>query len=241
MNIILLHEDDFISPTCVRLSDHRLTHILKVIRAKEGDTLKVGRLNGKLGSGLIEQLDSDSCQLAVTLEQAPPPATPITLVLALSRPKMMRRIYRMAAEFGLKELYVINSYKTEKSFWQSPVVEADTVHRYLLEGLEQCVDTVLPTVHFKPRFKPFVEDELPAIATGKRALVAHPGDHAPCPIAVKEPMILAIGPEGGFIPYEVDKLVEAGFETVSLGPRILRVENAVSTLTARLYDGACDR
>ncbi|CAH0991396.1 hypothetical protein SIN8267_01500 [Sinobacterium norvegicum] len=238
MNIILLSPDDYINDNTVQLVDDRLTHINKVIRAQPGDRLRVGLINGKIGYGIINNVDKTLCSLTVKLDQEPPPATPITLVLALSRPKMMRRIYRMAAEYGLKDIYIINSYKTEKSFWQSPVVEQQSVHKYLLQGLEQSVDTVLPSVTFKKYFKPFIEDELATLAAGKKALVAHPGNHPPCPIAVKQPMILAIGPEGGFIPYEVEKLNQAGFDTVSLGPRILRVENAVSTLVARLFDGA---
>jgi RsmE family RNA methyltransferase len=45
---------------------------------------------------------------------------------------------------------------------------------------------------------------------------------------------LAIGPEGGFIPYEIDMLKAAGFEDVSFGERILRVEHAVAALVGRI-------
>ncbi|MDB2481016.1 16S rRNA (uracil(1498)-N(3))-methyltransferase, partial [Porticoccaceae bacterium] len=40
---------------------------------------------------------------------------------------------------------------------------------------------------------------------------------------------------GGFIPYEIDKLNQVGFESVHLGQRILRVENAVPALVSRLF------
>ena len=45
---------------------------------------------------------------------------------------------------------------------------------------------------------------------------------------------VAIGPEGGFIPYEIEKLSECGFQSFSLGPRILRVETAVPVILSRL-------
>ena len=48
-------------------------------------------------------------------------------------------------------------------------------------------------------------------------------------------MTLAIGPEGGWIPYEVELLQKAGLQPVQLGQRILRVENAVPALLARLF------
>ena len=105
----------------------------------------------------------------------------------------------------------------------------------LLQGLAQSRDTRLPRVLLQHRFKPFVEDQLPHLLAGREALLAHPGDYPDCPRGLQEPALVAVGPEGGFIPYEVDKLSAAGCRPVQMGPRILRVENAVSSLLARLY------
>jgi RsmE family RNA methyltransferase len=65
--------------------------------------------------------------------------------------------------------------------------------------------------------------------------VAHPGGAATCPRDVRGPATLAMGPEGGFVPYEIDKLVSLGFTPVSLGERVLNVETAVPSLVSRLF------
>ena len=108
-----------------------------------------------------------------------------------------------------------------------------TIIPVLIQGLEQCKDTVLPEVAYYRGFKPFVEDVFPGLAEGRIGLLAHPGDHSS---EIGEPgtqSVVVIGPEGGFIPYEVEKFREAGCSTITLGPRILRVENAVNTLLGR--------
>ena len=130
----------------------------------------------------------------------------------------------------------MNSYRVEKSFWQSPWLSDEKIHEQLILGLEQCRDTLLPEVIQEKRFKPFVEDHLPAMMEGKKGLVAHPVGGNRCPHQVNDAVVLAIGPEGGFIPYEVEKLEEAGFERVHLGSRILRVETAVTAIVSKLYD-----
>ena len=141
----------------------------------------------------------------------------------------------MIAELGVESLHLINSYRVEKSYWQTPVLDPEVIEDYFLEGLSQSRDTVVPTIESHQRFKPFAEDTLPRLMDGRRALLAHPGNYPPAPSDGQEPTLLVVGPEGGFIPYEVERLEEAGCQTISLGPRILRVENAVATLVAQLF------
>ena len=92
-------------------------------------------------------------------------------------------------------------------------------------------------MYLKKLFKPFVEDELPSIAQGTRAIIAHPY----CNINIKEEnaqkndITLAIGPEGGFTDYEIDKFIETGFTPVNMGERIFKVETALTYMTGHLF------
>ncbi|MAD00066.1 16S rRNA (uracil(1498)-N(3))-methyltransferase [Pseudomonas abyssi] len=235
MNLLLLEDSDFIDPQHVRLTGRRLTHMQDIQHVSSGDSLRVGRINGLMGQGQVLELDRDHALLAVELNETPPAKLPLTLLLAMPRPKMFRRILQHCATLGVPEIILLNSVRVEKSFWQTPFLQPEVIRENLLLGLEQARDTVLPTVRIEKRFKPFVEDQLPAIINDQLALVAHPGDYPACPRGIDQPLTLAIGPEGGWIPYEVDKLIEAGMQPVQLGERILRVETAVTALLARLF------
>jgi 16S rRNA (uracil1498-N3)-methyltransferase len=236
MNIILLSPPDLITDNRACITNPRqLEHIRNIHGAVLGDQLKVGLIDGNQGTGIISQFDDDAIYLDLNLEQSPPSALPLTLVLGLPRPKMMRRILQTIATLGVKQLHLINSYRVEKSYWQTPFLRPDYIRDQLVLGLEQGVDTRLPQVHLHKRFKPFVEDELPAIITNTRALVAHPYTPNICPSQIDYSLTLAVGPEGGFIPYEIDLLEKCGFEAVHLGERIMRVETAVPYLLGRLF------
>ncbi|MDP4651237.1 MAG: 16S rRNA (uracil(1498)-N(3))-methyltransferase [Haliea sp.] len=233
MNLLLFNAGECASNGELRVTGRRAQHLRQVLQAKAGDTLQVGEVNGLMGSAELTALDQHSATLQVTLLHAAPPKLPITLLLALPRPKMLRRILRMVAEFGVRDIHLINSYRVEKSYWQTPVLATDTVQDALLQGLEQARDTVLPTLTLHTRFKPFVEDQLPALIEGRNALLAHPGKAPLAPTGLRTDTVFIVGPEGGFIPYEVEKLLAAGCRQVSLGDRILRVENAVAALLTR--------
>ena len=235
MNLILLRPEDYIAPRHARLNDQRARHIREVLGASAGASVKVGDVDGLIGSAEILRSDASAMELSVSLVRQPPPKLPLTIVLALPRPKMLRRIIRSAAEFGVQRLILLNTYKVEKSYWQTPVLAPEIIRDYLIDGLQQSGDTVLPSISCEQRFKPFVEDRLPALAAGSVGLVAHPGGTLPCPVALNQPCTLAIGPEGGFTAYEVEKLETAGLRPVHIGARILRVENALTMLTARLF------
>ena len=235
MNLLLLEEADFIAADRVVLRDRRLTHMQEVHRSEVGDSLRVGRINGLMGSAELLRLDAGEAELRVILDQLPPAKLPLTLVLALPRPKMLRRVFQTVATMGVSKVILVNSYRVEKSFWQTPFLEPQAIRENLILGLEQARDTVLPEIIIEKRFKPFVEDRLPAITEGTLGLVGHPGHYPPCPRALSEPVTLAIGPEGGWIPYEIDLLAKSGLQPVQLGERILRVETAVTALLARLF------
>lgn len=235
MNLLLLEDADFVATDRVVLAGRRLKHLQEVHRAAVGDSLRVGRLSGLMGSGTLLELTEQHAALQVSLDEPPPAKLPLTLLLALPRPKMLKRVLQTVSAMGVPRLILLNSYRVEKSFWQTPFLAPEALREQLILGLEQARDTVLPEVLIEKRFKPFVEDQLPGIATGSLGLVGHPGDFPACPRAVEQPVTLAIGPEGGWIPYEVDKLREAGLAPVQLGERILRVETAVPALLARLF------
>ena len=235
MNLLLLDDADFVAADRVILRDRRLTHLQEVHRAESGDNLRVGRLGGLMGEGRLLRLEANEAELQVRFDQHPPAKLPLTLLLALPRPKMLRRVLQTVAAMGVPRLVLLNSYRVEKSFWQTPFLDPEAIREQLILGLEQARDTVLPEVIIEKRFKPFVEDRLPALVAGSLGLIGHPGPWPDCPRALSEPVTLAIGPEGGWIPYEVEKLREAGLNPVQLGERILRVETAVTALLARLF------
>ena len=234
MNLLLISEDQCNDPI-VTVSGRQLEHLLSVQRAQVGDSVRIGRLNGLMGCGIIKTLNADLATLEINLDTPSPAAVPLTLILALPRPKMLRRTLQTIAAMGIKTLYLVNSSRVEKSFWQTPMLRPEALQEQLVLGLEQARDTIIPKIYLRKLFKPFVEDELGRIIAGSRALVAHPATVAPCPIDCQTSVTLAVGPEGGFIPYEVEKLNEIGFESVHLGPRILRVETAVPALISRLF------
>lgn len=234
MNLLLLFDEDFIAPDRARLAGRRLAHAREVLGAKPGDTLKVGRLGGRMGLGRIVKLDDEALELDLDLDQDPPPKSPLTLLLALPRPKVLDRCLQSAAALGVARIVLLNAWRVEKAYWASPKLEADHLKTQLLLGLEQARDTVLPELHLARLLVPFLETDLQAFEKGARRLIAHPGATIPCPRGLDTPTILALGPEGGWIAAELESFARAGFEPVSMGPRVLRTETALAALVGRL-------
>lgn len=231
MNLILLFPEDFISDSEVRLAGRRLAHVTSVHRAGIGDSLAVGLAGGGLGRGEVTHLDREALEMKVTIDGAPPQPLDVTLVLALPRPKVLNRVIASATSLGVKRIYLINAWRVEKSYWKSPRLSEENLLMQRILGLEQAKDTILPSIELRRFFRPFVEEELPAIVAGGRAFVAHPGGtETP---AARGRVTIAIGPEGGFIAEEITSLERIGFATMSLGERILRVETAVAVALAR--------
>ena len=235
MNLMLLEKKDFTGPDRVMISGRRFDHVKKVLQAKTDETLSCGLVNGNMGTGRIIAVYPDFLEMDVSLDRTPPQPLPLTLILALPRPKMLKRIIESITSLGVKEIYLVNSWRVEKSFWQSPILEAGELEKYLRLGLEQARDTMMPRIYQKRFFTKFVKEELPVIGKNSFCITAHPKTSNICPMGVNKKTSLVIGPEGGFIDLEIKTLEESGFKTYSIGQRILRVETATTFLISRLF------
>lgn len=238
MNILLFNEAELQNSTLL-LNGRRAKHIRKILRSECGDQLKAGQINGPLARATILEISPKRVTLQIKLSDKTVPRPKTGLILALPRPIMLKRILSQAASLGVNHIYLINSKRVEKSFFHASILEKNNLFTHLLHGLEQAGDTLLPKISIHPRFKPFVEDLLPAIDQDSPArLVAHPEAAALLPEQVKTPLrhraLLAIGPEGGWISYEVAKFQEQGFLPFSMGPRILKVDTAVVSLLSQI-------
>lgn len=240
MNLIILYPSDYITKGRVQLNDYRHKHVIDVLKANVGEQIRVGDLNGLMGLGSILVLTDEILEMSVICDVEPPQPAPLNLVLALPRPKVFKRILITATTLGIKRICLINSWRVDKSYWGSPSLAQDEINKQLVTGLEQARDTVLPVVTLHSRFKPFVEDELHHISGSGPCFVAHPHNGQPCPQfpahSPEQMVTVAVGPEGGFIEYEVDKLIECHFTPVEIGTRILRVETAVTKLASLLVE-----
>ena len=237
MNIVLLHQADWIADAVAVVRDHRAVHIRQVLRAQVGDRLRVGLLGGLCGQGVIEALDPSGVRLHVQLSEPPPPRHRFDIVLALPRPKMLRRILRQCAEFGVANLHLIQSARVEKSYWQSPLLQPARVGDALLAGLERSRDTIAPRVHLHRRFRPFVEDQLPGLCADRPCWLADRGSPRSLAEVPPGPALVMVGPEGGFVPFEVQLAESVQAQRVGLGERILSVDTALITVLAQALPG----
>jgi 16S rRNA (uracil1498-N3)-methyltransferase len=229
VNLLLLEPDELADDGTARLADRRARHVVEVLRAAPGETLRAGVVGGRMGEARVLAASATEVVLAPRLDEEPPPPSPVSLLLALPRPKILRKVLAATASMGVKRLVLVGSWRVEKSYWGSPLLAPAALRAELLLGLEQGRDTIVPEVILRRLFKPFVEDELAATFPDAARLLAHPASAPPlderAPAGAR--VALAIGPEGGWTAYEAAALAARGFAPFSLGPRVLRVDTAV--------------
>jgi 16S rRNA (uracil1498-N3)-methyltransferase len=234
MNVILFEPAEIGDEIRLGPSDRRARHILAVLRAVQGDEVRVGEIGGKLGRAVVHREGDGVRLVGVRLDHDPPPDPRLTLVIALPRPKVLNRVIASATSLGVKDFHLVNSWRVDKSYWKSPKLDPENLRCQSLAGLEQAGDTILPAIATHRFFRQFVESELDAIAGDSLRVVAHPRNAEECPHGIEGPVTLAIGPEGGFIDAELESLRAHEFSAVRIGPRVLRVETAVAAIIGRI-------
>ncbi len=237
MNLLLLFEDDRVDGTTFRVSGKRAQHVRQVLGAAPGRELRVGMLEGPFGTGRVLTATEDVAELECSFEGEPPPRPLVDLVLAVPRPKSLRKLLPEIAAMGVDRLVLLRTWRVARPYLTARVLDPAAYRPLLHDGMMQGRTTREPRVSVEPLFKPWVEDRAPALVDGALGLVAHPPAPRPLAgvrVAAAQRVALAVGPEGGFLPYEVEALERAGFAPVTMGERTLRVETACVALLAQV-------
>jgi len=236
VNLLLLDERDRIESHCVTLTDGRAAHVLNVLRATPGQTMRIGQLEGPFGTGTVVSVGEGRVTLRCEFDATTPPRPRIDILLALPRPKVMRRLWAQLAAIGVGQIILTNAERVERHYFDTHILSEATCRPLLIEGLQQARDTRLPAVSIHRQFRILIEDDLDGLSGDGIRLVADPSGVTSIASALEacgtQRVLLAIGPEGGWNSFELSLLVSHGFQLVGLGPRTLRVDTACTALLA---------
>jgi RsmE family RNA methyltransferase len=239
VNLILLEPEEAGAGGIATLTGTRADHMRTVLRVSPGQTVRIGVLDGPPGSATVMSMDEGAVTLRCAFEAAAPPAPAVDLLLALPRPKVMRRLWAQLAAIGVRRIMVTNAERVERHYFDTHVLEPACYRPLLIEGLQQARDTRMPIVTIHRRLKVLVEDQLDEIAGPGIRLVADADGPATIADMIAsgrdDRVLLAVGPEGGWNPFELALLERHGFIRIGMGARTLRSDTATIALLALVH------
>jgi RsmE family RNA methyltransferase len=240
VNLVILEPDEISDSGDVRLDGARGAHLVDVLRVAIGQQVRVGILDGAQGVGTVQSISGQTVALHCALEPTVPPEPRVDLLLALPRPKVMRRLWAQIAALGVGQIILTNAERVERNYFDTHVLAPECYRPLLIEGLQQARDTRLPRVSVHRQFKVLIEDDLDALVPGGLRLVAEPGAATPLGTLVRQcgagRVLLAVGPEGGWNGFETALLEAHGFRSAGMGPRTLRTDTACVALLALIHE-----
>ncbi|GBE58567.1 16S rRNA methyltransferase [Babesia ovata] len=256
MNLILVKRDDIREADghmYVDITDkRRIAHIRYVLKADVGKELKFGVVNSTLDSATVTAVDPKVITLRLSdafrchkLPQQPV----IDLVVGLPRPKSLDKLLQVkwacaghilmqyAASIGVARIKLVCSSRVELDYLKSHQLEPESIEHSLMLGMEQGVTTFMPDIQL---FKSMgaLQRDLDKSQYSLR-IIAHPGTPetlGSLQIVQHEsgPILVAIGPEGGWLESEVEFYENLGFKKFNIGERILRAEVAAVAILSQL-------
>jgi len=195
-------------------------------------------LDGSFGTGTVEAVNDGRVTMRCVFDADAPPRPRVDVLLALPRPKVLRRLWAQFAALGVGQIILTNASRVERDYFDAHVLLETCYRSLLIEGLQQARDTRLPRVSIHRQFRILVEDQLDALFPSGVRLVADPSGRTSIANALAgrdERVLLAIGPEGGWNEFELNLLAGHGFTRVGLGQRTLRVDTACIALLSQVH------
>jgi len=216
-------------------------HLSRVLRAQPGMEFDVVA-GGRAWLARIASIDRDSVHFILLQELETAPALPVTLLLSIFKFDRMEWAIEKAVELGCSRIVPVLAERTEKHLAQAAAKRVERWRRLALEAAKQSRRSNLPEIGEPTRLAAILTPEVPAsgpqepAAKPLRILLSETEEDQPLlrilqqsasEAAAPSGVLLAVGPEGGWTGGEIALFMRAGWHSVSLGPRILRVETAV--------------
>jgi 16S rRNA (uracil1498-N3)-methyltransferase len=240
VNVILLEPGDMSGPEVATLTGERAHHVIAVLNAAPGHAVRIGMIDGAFGTGIVTTMTDRTVFLRCAFEAELPPQPRVDLLLALPRPKVLRRLWAQLAALGVGQIILTNAERVERHYFDTHVITESSYRPLLIEGLQQARDTRLPKVTVHKRFRVLIEDDLATLFPVGRRVVAHPGpgktDAGLTTNDENERVLLGVGPEGGWNAFELELLAKHGFQRFDMGGRTLRTDTACIALLALIHN-----
>jgi RsmE family RNA methyltransferase len=236
VNLLLVEPADVGADGGVSVSGPRATHLAEVMKVAPGDDVRMGVIDGPVGVGRVLRAGPGVVELIFEKQSEIRPRPRVDLLLALPRPKVMKRLWAQLAAMGVGHILLTNAEKVERNYFDTHVLRESFYRPLLVEGLQQARDTRLPRVSVHRQFRKLIESDLPGLSDASARIVADPSASRSVAEAIRglevDRMLLAIGPEGGWNDFELSLLEQRGFVRAGMGPRPLRADTACIALLA---------
>lgn len=225
----------------VQLQGAEVHHLAHVLRARVGDEVTVFDGRGAEFLARIQRMDRSRVVLTVTdrREVDRELANSLTVGVSLPRGDRQKWLVEKLTELGVTRLVPLLAKRTVA---EPGAAAHDRLRRASIEASKQCGRNRL--LEIAAPVNP--ADYFASTPAASLRWIAHPGgeriplaslakhERSDASVATVAPSFLAIGPEGGFTDEELQVALQAGWQQVGLGPRILRIETAAVALAAML-------
>ena len=224
---------DLRAGTSCELPEEAAHHAANVLRIRPGDQVKLFNGRGGEYGATVASLQRKKVVLQIESHEAVERESPLHVVLVqgISSGERMEFTIRKAVELGVAEIRpVLTASSVSRPKGDRAASRQAHWQRIAISACEQCGRNRVPLVR-----------ELDAVPggvfeAGTRKLLLSPGGETRLSKAVQgeHRFVLAAGPEAGFTADEENAFLKAGFQPVSMGPRILRTETAALAALAAL-------
>ena len=208
----------------IALTDEQSHYLTHVIRLRDGAEFQAIDGTGICYLAKITTTGADIIQLVSTLDRELP--QPVTLICALPKGNNFDDLVRACTELGVTTIFPAISDRTLLN--PSPQ-KLQRWRKIAQEAAEQSERLVVPMIA-EPQGLPAIFGQL--LSPAAKYLCEARGEQPHLLASLqsdqltKLPIIIAIGPEGGWTAGEIQLSIEHGFQLVSLGARILRTITA---------------